>query len=529
MKTNLFSLLKVSFLQTFDFRKSTKHSKSNKDMSFIVLFSIVLVVGLALSFFYACSLMGLADLYDIDRIKIVYSMVGLGSILAIVTSVMKVKTTLFAGNDYDMLASLPLKKSVIISAKFLSLYLTELFYCFLLIFPASLLYMINTKEVFFVFEMLLLILFSPILPLIISSVIGVLISLISDRFKFGNIISVFLFIGFMVVVIYSSMLLQSVDSTGDYQSIDTMFDTLIWINPSTKILQIINVTGLNLLAYVGINLVSLVIAIVLLGTLYDYIHLILTSTSSNVKYVEKDLKPQKQFKALFFMDVKRYVSSKAYLLNTIMSGVMCIIIVVVMQLSLSGIDEPDVVQIIQAFGPIYVVIMLFMIGIATPSSCAINVEGKNFWLIKTMPISYKKYCFSKILLSLLFLSPFVLVSSFIVVFTTTNSPLVIVGIFLFPQLFLLGISTLGIVVNSHFSKIKWTNEIEAVKNSKSVVLSMLCCFLLSIVFALLYLGLGYINEILGFVVSLVYLLTFLVVVFTLFNYKVSTKIQSIEI
>lgn len=113
MKTNLFSLLKVSFLQTFDFRKSTKHSKSNKNTSFIVLFSLVLVVGLVFSFFYACSLMALADRYDIDRIKIVYSMVGLGSILAIVTSVMKVKTTLFAGNDYDMLASLPLKKSII--------------------------------------------------------------------------------------------------------------------------------------------------------------------------------------------------------------------------------------------------------------------------------------------------------------------------------------------------------------------------------------------------------------------------------
>lgn len=530
MSKSLIPLLKVNLTQIFSFAKSTKTTKAKKNIPFYAILSFVLIFGLFISTIYSFSFLMICEELQIDKINMVYAMTGFAAMLALLTTVMKVKTTLFAGNDYDLLASLPIRKSHIIAVKFLSLYLLELLFCFILIFPVSIIYIVSTKNYGFIDTMLYLIILTPVIPLLLSSIIGVFISFIADRFRFGNILSVVLLIGFMIVAFYFSYLMQSGSATEQNQSIMTMFEVLAWFNPSTILLKLNIHPGFTRLAYIGVNIGVLIVVLLGLAWCYDYIHILLTSSKSHREYVRKELKVQHQFKALLFFDIKRYVTSRTYMLNTLPSGIMCIVMVVILSSSFNSIPAESLGEIGQLLSSFYVVMILWCSGISTPSCCAINIEGKSMWMVKSLPINYKKYCYSKIILSELFIAPLVLVASIICQFMAKDLTIwSSLGIFILPQVYLFGINCLGLYVNIRTPKIHWTNEIEAVKNSKSAVIMMLIGFLYVIVIAALYIGVSFVSSILSFGLTLAFIGIVSITIFILTIKTASVKLQEIEV
>ncbi|MDE6408312.1 MAG: hypothetical protein K2K48_07585 [Anaeroplasmataceae bacterium] len=475
MSKSFKALFKVSLSQSFDFRRKDKA----KNASILVPLILIFIFGLFLSTIYSFIFsIGLYSAGYVEKINLVlYAMAGLSSMLALVTGITKVKGALFGGYDYDLLASLPIAKKNIIFVKFISLYLMQAFYTFIFVFPATMIVTILGKNPLWVLDGFLLIVFTPIVPLFLAGLLGTLVSFISDRFKFGNIISIIFYIAFLGAVMYSSFIMNSSNSGDemDVTGILNLLNVFGWFNPSTKLFSL-NYVILPHLIYVAANLCLLGAMVWLFARCYDSIHFLMTATRSHQKYVEKDIKQKGQFKALLILDFKRYFSSKMYLLNTMTGGVISILCLVVMIVTFQSIDDPQAIVILNQIAPFFVLLIVWCIGMSVPSAVAINFEGKTMWQMKSLPISYKLYAKSKIVMSYLILAPFVLIASSVLTAFMEKNFINIFTAFVLPQIYLFSMCSIAFWINSVFYKLKWSNETEAVKNSAGMLISMLIDF-----------------------------------------------------
>lgn len=521
--SNLIPLLKVSLKQSFDLRGKNK----KREVSFLIPILLILIFGSALSAFYAFVFSMMALESQIDLKYIIYAMAGMASLLCIATTITKVKSSLFGGNDYDMLAALPIKKSSIIFVKFISIYLLELMYSFIFIIPPTIVILINGCSLLCLVDAVILLILLPIIPLLLASMIGIIISFISDRYRFGNILNMLFYICFLGAIMYMSIMMNKENASS--QEMVQFFSIFLWYNPSLKLLELLPI-GLNYLAFIGVHVVFLGIMIFLLAYCYDYFHLLLTSTKSHRKYVEKEVKPKGQFKAIFMLDLKRYFTSKMYLMNTITGGILTVLMTIVLIVSFQSVDDVQAQDAIHMIMPYFSLFILWCVGIAVPSAVAINFEGKNFWVVKSLPISYKQYSASKILLSELVLAPFVLIASIILIVFSEKTFINIFMILVLPQLYLVGMNLIGYYINLHHYKLNWSNEIEAVKNTKGMIFSMLIDFGYTIVVSGVLIGLG---LPFGFTVGSIAVVPILCIVdivfFILVSNKCEGRISEIEI
>ena len=143
--------------------------------------------------------------------------------------------------------------------------------------------------------------------------------------------------------------------------------------------------------FLSICCIILFVVIVMLTYFYDHIHDLLTTSRSKKKQQNIEHKITTSSKSLLKIEFKKYFSSKGYLMNTIVGGILCIVMVGIMLSTLLTNEDPEFVAIIKDIVPYLSLMIMWCIGISTPAASAISMEGKSFWIIKTLPIDYKKY------------------------------------------------------------------------------------------------------------------------------------------
>ncbi|MCM1131574.1 MAG: hypothetical protein NC310_06005 [Roseburia sp.] len=529
MSKSFNALFKVGLSQSFDFRRKDKA----KNASILVPLILIFVFGSLLSGIY--SFIFSIALYSggyKDQINLVlYAMTGLSSMLALVTGITKVKGTLFGGNDYDLLASLPISKKSIIFIKLASLYLMQVFYAIIFVLPATAMVTIIGKQPLWLLEGLLLILFSPIIPLLLAGIFGTIVSFISDHFRFGNVISVIFYVAFLGVVMYSSFILNSSGNgeETDLTGILSLLNIFGWFNPSTKLLTL-QLTGLSYLLYIGIHLLLLGGMIWLFAKCYDPIHFLMTATKSHQKYVEKEIKQKGQFKALLVLDFKRYFSSKMYLLNTITGGIIATLCIIVMVVTFKSIDDPEAMDILNMMAPYFVLLIVWCVGMSVPSAVAVNFEGKTMWQMKSLPINYKQYAKSKIFMSYIILMPFVLVASSVLTIYIEKNFINIFTTFVLPQIYLFSMCCIGFWINTMFYKLKWSNETEAVKNSAGMLISMLIDFAYTIMLCIVLIVPGLFGYfIIGAILAMLLVLGIAIIFYAIVRKTCEHNLNNIEV
>ena len=127
-------------------------------------------------------------------------------ILSFMTSIYKAQGTLFSSKDYDLLMALPIKNGTILTSKILSLMSISYIETALIIVPASIVYFIYNGNLSWIFFVILVIglIFIPMIPIIAASIIAVIITFISSRFKHKNIVTTVVgMIAFLLIMIIS--------------------------------------------------------------------------------------------------------------------------------------------------------------------------------------------------------------------------------------------------------------------------------------------------------------------------------------
>lgn len=528
---SLFELIKVDLRETLDLRKF----KENKTRS-ISFISFILLMGslfIALSSYVSYTMV---SLYDYANINLVYPFImasSIASILCFSTSIFKVKS-IFVGKDYDLLRSMPIRKGYIIASKLVSLYLIELLYAAIIAIPNLILCFSYSNDISFIWMGIIVTILIPAVPIILAALFSLFISLVADRYRFGGVINILLYLLLLVGIFFISFTTSYSSSSEeiDISSLINMADNMSWINPTLYFVK--NAFTSNILYFIGfiaVNIIALIIAISFIALLYDKVYHVINSFKADYKYERKKLAVEGQLKALFIHEIKRFFKSKYYMLNSMSSGICALIFAGMLGYLFSpwsGMLESGDLENIRKVAFLGTLFIIFGIGISTPASCSISIEGSSFWILKTNPICYKTMAKAKILASVAILGSCSLLSSLIMIIMIQPTIFSSILIVLIPFVFVVLSSILGLTINLSFPKLKWKNEQECVKMSACIVITMLLDWLITILIGASLIGLLLINIYLSGILTLVLLIIAAVLAYIYTIKTVNNKMNKIE-
>ena len=407
-------------------------------------------------------------------------LIMLTSLIILMFSVFKAGEVIFQKNFYDILTSLPLKNSSIVISRYIRLYVENLLLTLGVMLPAIVVFGILVKPdwSFYVIGFIVAV-FIPLLPITISVFVGALIVAISSRLRHKNLVSIVLSMLLVVAIMLGSMSLSTMTEEVDIQALQSLLNVVLnfigTIYPPAIWLGGAMLTGDFLLCLTCVmgGFVAFAIVIWLISANYTWISEGLYSTSAKHNYQMEHLESTHMLGALYKREFKRYFASSVYVTNTIVSPIMGMLFAVAMIFvapdQLAGMApefyaETGVMLEMRNMFPLALAMTFSMMPITAVS---ISMEGKQWWIVKSLPISAKELLDSKLLLNLTITGPFCLLASVLVIIGQKASFMEAVWIFAVPLVTMLFSFVFGQFVNLKLPVFEWENEVSIVKQSAS--------------------------------------------------------------
>ncbi len=513
----LLSLIKINFHTFFDLNLKRQNKKKNIPLILLYLYSFTIIA--IFSYNGSSGMLKILKPLNLESIFLV----GLMAVLSIYTftiTIFKVNKTLYNSKDYQILFSFPIKKELILSSKILMLYIGNLIFSSIIIIPAYIAYLVKIDTtILFNILYLLSIPIIPIIPTIIGSLVGGVITSLSSNFKFKNLTEMILSLGIIVssfFLSYKSQSLSSIELTNLNQG---LIDKFAKIYPPTKIYNniISNLSILNLFLYLLISIFIYQIFKYILAKHFDKVHSKLNTVKINKKQKKIKIKNNNKLKSLYLKEVKRYITLPMYVLNTIVGSAMLLITLGIFlysgeEVTSEIIGIPNIGSYFTLYGSL--LFSIFM-GLSCTTSASLSLEGKNIWNIKSLPIEPKDIFKSKILLNLTITIPAILIGATAIFYIIKLSFMEYL-LFIFPPvMFSFLISGIGLLINLLYPSFEWVNETKVIKQSAPVFLTMALGFALSITPLLIKTN---INKYLYiFIIGVIYLLLSIIIYNILFK------------
>ena len=188
-----------------------------------------------------------------------------------------------------------------------------------------------------------------------------------------------------------------------------------------------------------------------------------------VRYEEKTLRTASADTALLHRELRRLGASPTYLLNSGLGVLFLLAAAVVLVIKRDVILDvlaqmPELASSLPVFLALAIGGMLGM-TLFTPSS--VSLEGKNLWILQSMPVSGAQVLRAKLRMADLLTLPAAVIASVCCVCVTELSPLILLDSVLFARF----ANVLGLREGIVHAKLDWSNEAQAVKQSWAVMLT----------------------------------------------------------
>lgn len=403
---------------------------------------------------------------------------------ALVGSIFAAQSYLFDSKDNDLLLSMPIKPSAVLLSRMLSLFLLNAVYSYLFYIPIGIAYgkFFHFSAETFIYYLVSLISI-PACTTALSCIFGYLFGKISSRIPNKNLLTVVF--GFLMLFLFItvglnlgplvSLLMEQIEVVADM--IETSFTLLYWYGVAT------NSGGLlYFLPLFAIFAVMPVIAYLFLST--KFMRMIThKAIHKKKKYVEKPMKKTNLQYALIKKEVGYFLSIPGYVMNAGMSTIMAVLLGVTIILK----GELLVKWLPLMFPDAQSNLIALMIGSSLAMCCTMNdvtapsisLEGKTLWILKSTPIKPMTIFVSKAVLSPIVSLPGVIFTAIVSgIFLQLNS-LDVLFVILTPILACLFSGFLGVCVNLKFPRFDWSAEITVIKQSLSVIITLLVSMLLT--------------------------------------------------
>lgn len=505
-------LINLFGLNTYRHTKDPKEKKKKLALLIALGFVGVVLMGYAGGTAYALAGFGLADKIPMMYVLLAFALqLGLGA--------MKAKSLIYRETDLELLTALPLRGTHVAAARMVRLYVDGLILTTLVLLPGMIICGIYTGAgVLFYVGILPALLILPILPVAISAWVGILFAAIIARFRHKVLAEVLLVVILMIgmLVVSAAFSTNTMSAGGDDKAASS--STVSTADRSTEnateeltkeekeaerraenerikaklsaaakdALQSLEsacppagILGeglqkpdfLVLLIYLLISFGVFVVTVFVLGRNFFAISARLRTVSRHREYQMEALKEQSVMNALVKKEAARYFSSGIYVANTIVGPILAIGFAVA--LAFIDLSKPvkDLPMVHMESALPYLLGGFF--SMLSISSCSISMEGKNWWIPRSLPLSTREILGAKALFNLIFLAPVYCLMEVILMFTVRVSLADRLWLLLVPLAGIPFSVLFGLFLNLKFPKLHWENATEVVKQSAASGLSLL--------------------------------------------------------
>ena len=435
-----------------------------------ILFLMLMVYSIALSVGYGY--LGLTQVIPLISVLML-------AIISFVFTFIKSNGYLFNFKEYDMLMSLPFKPQKIAVCKFLYMYIQSLPWYISISVAMMIGYGIYAKASILAYLIwIVLTFFMPIIPMLAASFIGFIIARISSKFRKTNIVQTILMFSIVILAFSLRFIIEALFKDNKVEVVmenlaDIVADAASYYPPAKWFMDsVVNLDMIKFVLIIAVTSALFWLVFIPVGKSYRKINSAFQNHGQSRKYEFKSAHKNRVVNSIAYKEFRRFIGSSNYMVNAgigeLLSVVMGVAFLIV------GFDK--IVSTItnnapfdsKILIPAIPLVVYFFIGMVSTTTCSPSLEGKNYWIVKSLPISKKTLCQGKMLFNMYLTVPFsvfstlcLCISASVSVVTTLLCIIEVIALCAFS-------TTWGMVCGLRFLKLKWENELEVIKQGAAV-------------------------------------------------------------
>lgn len=470
-----------------------KKKRSNK----LLLLLVMVIVILVIAFYAGGTAYGLCYLGAPELVPAVGFFVC--SMIALAFTIFKTSGELFGYRDYDFLMSIPVKTSTVIASRFINIYLWNTFLALMVMLPLGIVYAIWEKPGWFFYPTWVIgSLVVCFLPTTVAVIIGALITAVSSRFRRSNMMSSILNILLISSVLVGTFSLPNSKLTLKNGALNEAYlkamlrearGIIEGAYPPVKLFDqaVLEGSFISLLLLIGISVGWYLLFIWVMALGYKKINTAVSARHTSSNYRVQKLKQKSTLGSLYEKEIRRWLGCSIYFTNTIVGVVMAVL--ASGALMIFGPDKLSEVMKEPNAGAYVVSAASYVIGGCIGMCCttmaSISLEGKNLWLLQSLPIPMRTIVHSKLLVNLSITMPSALICSTLLVIGLKPGLVGALVNYLIPLAFSLITAVWGLMINLMLPNYEWESETQVVKQSVPSLLGMILGLLLGILLAVI--------------------------------------------
>ena len=517
------NLCNIYGINVFLNNKDKKAKKVYVALSATILFLVALVAVYVGMLVYGYVAIGLGEVIPAYLIMI-------SSLIMLAFGLFKAGSVIFEKKGYDILCSLPVSAKSIVAARFIRMYVENIIFTLVVMVPGIAVYGFLTRPVISFYLLGIVVTFLvPFAPMTIAIIIGALITAISSRTKYKSIIGAII----PIIIVVSSLAMTGRLSAVEGQLTPEMLTSLagvvtgiianiyppaIWFGN-----MMLGSCAIETVLFIFVSFALLGITAYIIGANFQRVCQALYGTIANHDFTMGTQEQSHVMVALVKREFKRYFASTVYLSNTIMGP----IIAVAMAVSFFFID----IESLLAMLPIKIdVVGILPLAIGTifcimnTTSTSVSMEGKEWWLIKSLSLTSKQILDAKLLMNLILFAPFYVVAVVTSIIALRPSGLEIIWMVISPAVLILFSCVWGLFINLKVPVFNWENETSVVKQSVSALVGGICGSLVGVV---MMFGLVLAPVSLGWIMKVAYMVVLLVITAILYDLNNKVKLENL--
>lgn len=397
----------------------------------------------------------------------------------------QISTVLFRNKDFDLISALPIPTTHIIGAKLSFIYLFQWILTLLILLPSWVYWWLNSDiDTGILIKLCSVTFFVPFIPIVCSGFLGVIVIMMSKKVRKKEIFEVIATLFLCIFIIYGSTLqLTGIELT----------NMTLWLQQSTyKILPWTkSITDISLglwhgcFYFVVLSMVTMLVFVWFVARYYVTLHHVLVGvTVGNRRSKQRGMwKEQAFFWSLVGKEWKEVQSISVYMVNTLFGifGTGGFLLYL-------KFFNPDLVLQLRIQGDILYwlpLVIASVFSITPMTACSLSLEGKQRWIVASLPIDTQGYLLSKLVAPLLLLIPTSLILSLGFALLFSVSTVWVLIYMLFPIVSLTFFHIVGLFLNLQFPNYQWTQASTVVKQGVPVLGVLACAMVFFGGFALL--------------------------------------------
>ena len=214
----------------------------------------------------------------------------------------------------------------------------------------------------------------------------------------------------------------------------------------------------------------------IVGNSYRNINSALKSHAASRNFRMTKQKSRSVLNAIAFKEFKRLTSSTVYMTNAGMGEILAVLLgTVTLIFGFDGIlsyitnNAPFDYALVQPAIPF---IVYFCIGMVATTACSPSLEGKNYWIVESLPIEKKTMYQGKMLFNMYLTVPFSIFAT-LCMCISARVPFVNTIMYVILGIALCAFSTCwGCVCGVKHMRLDWENEVEVIKQGAAVAIYM---------------------------------------------------------